>query len=662
MFGAVALAATGLGVADAVSPFIRPRLAAAHAPNLARASRLPLGRTTVITANDGSVIGTFRPERLHVPLPPDRLPKVVTIAVTAAEDASFFHHPGVNLAGLARSLRTDVGSGSVQQGGSSITQQLVKNLVTGHQQTIKRKVIEARIALALEHRYSKREILAAYLNTTYFGEGASGIGAAALTYFGKEANDLTLSEAAMLAAIIPAPSRYNPRVDPATAERRRRLVLGRVQELHLASHAAVRAALAEAPSLRPPESTTSRYPYFVDYVRRYLLDDVGLSPEQVFAGGLRIETTLEPRVQDAAVAAIRRHLPKATDPQAAMAVVRPISGDVVALVGGRDWNRSHVNMALGDKGGGVGRQPGSSFKPFVLATALQQGASLHMPVAAPESYTPAGAKKPVHNYSHKGYGTVTLARAVAQSINTSFVMLAERVGPNRVAATARSLGIDLPRWTGASIAIGAYETSPLAMAGGFAAFANDGRFIPPSPVRRVIAPDGSVLVDYRADPRQAISPATARLVTSALQGVIAGGTGTAAQLSGGRPAAGKTGTTDDYSNAWFVGYTPQLAAATWVGFGEGNIPMRGIEGVAQMTGGTIPAIIWREVMNAALRDRPVVPFRPAPDRAASASAAAGAPSPTPIAPVTDPPAPSPPPTAAPAPAPAPAKGRHKHGR
>ncbi len=581
-------------------------------PPLAQAAAHPASAPSTVVAADGSPIGQFVPSERFAPLAPDQIPPLVTQVVTASEDPTFFEHHGFTPAAMIRAALTNASAGHAVEGGSTITQQLAKNLYTDGARTLGRKVRELAIAVHLEDRYSKKELLAAYLNSTYFGEGAVGIRAAANVYFATPVEQLGVGEVALLVGLIPAPSDRDPRVHPAEAEAARQEVLDRVQDSRQIEQSAIDAARAAAPALAPPVMTTSTDPYFMEYVRQWLLGPGHLTPDQVMSGGLRIETTLDRGVQDAAAAAIAAHLPDPQGPTAATVVLDHHNGHVIALIGGRDWSASKVDLARGVEGGGAGRQPGSSFKPFVLAAALVAGFRPDDPVPAPASMAVDGADHPVENYAGAAYGTLNVTEATVHSVNTSYTWLTEQVGPQAVRDMATSLGIGHlpPTGVGPSIGLGAYETSPLDMVAAYSAIAEDGHRVDPTPVARVIGPDGKVIIDRTAPPPGpgVLDPAFCRTVTDILTQVVQRGTGTAARLD--RPVAGKTGTTDDYTNAWFVGYTPELAASVWVGYANANTPMHDVSGVADVTGGSIPAAIWHDVMAAATASIPVAAFPP----------------------------------------------------
>lgn len=566
-----------------------------------------LGST--VYAADGTTIGEFQESATRLPIPASDIPDTLRRAVVAAEDKEFFSHSGVDFRALARAFVADLRAGGVRQGGSTITQQLVKNLYTGSDRTLVRKIRETLLTAQVERVLDKNEILARYLNTIYLGDSAFGVEAASESYFRKPAKQLNLSEAALLAGLIPAPSRFSPRLHPQEAEQRRNLVLDRLRRTRLATSAEVAEARADVPTIYPPMHTVGLHPYFLDYVRVYLLDVKGYSPDLVYRGGWKIETSLDMGLQDQAERLIARTLDRPDDPDAALVALEPQSGLVRALVGGKDWTQSQVNLALGRLGGGSGRQAGSSFKPFVLAQALRAGVPPSKRYWAPGTIQPKGFTQPVENYGGSSYGSADVRTATWKSINTVYVQLILDAGIRETAELALRMGITGmdPAKAKGGIALGTQEVSPLDMASAFGVFATGGMRAVPSPILRITDRDGRVIEDNTsARSTRVLEKPIADNVTAILEGVLTKGTGTRARLS--RPAAGKTGTSEQNENAWFVGYTPTLSTAVWMGYRRGNLPMRNVHGVAVVDGGTIPAQLWRQFMTDALDGVPVTDF------------------------------------------------------
>jgi len=386
-------------------------------------------------------------------------------------------------------------------------------------------------------------------------------------------------------------------------------VLDKLAGYRLAGPEEVARARAERPTIHPAPKPESRFPYFMDYVRLYLLNVKGYSPELVYKGGLRIETTLDPRLQANAEAAVAR-LDQPKDPEATLVSLEPQTGFVRALVGGRNWEASQVNLALGRLGGGSGRQAGSAFKPFVLARAFEAGVPPEKRYRAPASIRPRGFDKPVSNYGGASYGSADLRTATWKSINTVFVQLIVDVGIKETAALAKRMGIsgirlDQPLY--GVMAIGTQETSALEMASAYGTFANRGLRVAPTPVLSITDPKGKKVEDNREPQGQRVlDEVVADNVTNVLEGVIAKGTGTRANI--GRPAAGKTGTSENWENAWFVGYTPTLSTAVWMGHPQANIGMDDVHGIPHVVGGSLPAMMWHDFMIEAVKDVPPLPF------------------------------------------------------
>jgi penicillin-binding protein 1A len=532
-------------------------------------------------------------------------------AIVAVEDKRFYEHRGVDIHGILRAVLQDLRNKQVVEGGSTITQQFVKNTYVKSQRSIGRKLKEAALAWQLEQRWSKDKILTAYLNTIYFGNGAYGVQQAALTYFHHGANHLGLAEAALLAGIPSDPARYDPVTNPQAARQRRDLVLKRMLDQgDIAYNEYARAARAKLP--RPDDihlpGKQGPAPYFTNYVEQQLIDRYGSG--RVFGGGLKVRTTIDLNVQRFARQSITKWLTDPNGPSAALVAVNPRNGNVLAMIGGNSYRKSQFNLAVQGE-----RQPGSSFKPFVLATALKQGVSPDSEFESGPVQIPLGDKVwYVHNYENSDLGRISLATATEFSDNTVFAQLTQLVGPGPIARTARSLGITSPLKSYFAIGLGAEAVNPLEMARAFSAFANggariDGRAFGNRPrVITVVRSDNSRLVDDNAPLRRPVLTAnTAALVTSLLQSVVRGGTGVHAQLADGRPVAGKTGTTENYGDAWFVGYTPELVAAVWVGYPNATRPMLTEYHGKPVAGGTYPALIWKSFMERALpylRDPP----------------------------------------------------------
>ncbi|MEA2497740.1 MAG: penicillin-binding protein [Actinomycetota bacterium] len=576
--------------------------------DLSSEQQLPL-RTT-ITAADGTFLARlYRQNRALVPL--ETLPEVLKNAVLAAEDARFYEHPGYDLRSIARAAIIDISKGEVLQGGSTITQQFVKNTYIAHPggeapRTLERKAKELRLAIEVERRFSKDEILERYLNTVYLGQGAYGVKAAAETYFGHGAGTLSLTEAALLAGAIKAPSRYDPRDHPRLARQRRSYVLDRMVQLEMITEPEAERAKDSklGLTLQPPQLQT-RQPYFVEAVKREILNDRRFGQTDIeragalWKGGLRITTTLDRDMQAAAEGAVRAYLPSPDDPEAAIVAIEPDTGEVRAMVGGRDWDLSQVNLALGKAGGGSGRQPGSSFKPIAAAAAMEAGISLDARYdASPGSFhLDDGSTWTVANSEGTSSGFLPLNEALVRSVNGVFARLSLQLGPAAIAKQAELMGVRARLPVYPSIALGSSEVSVLDMATAYATLANYGTAIEPTTIKRIRSAAGAIYEPDQETTAAVIEPGNAFLLTNVLQDVIGRGTGTAARI--GRPAAGKTGTTDDHADAWFVGYTPDLVAAVWVGYPQGRIPMTSVHGT-RVWGGTYPALIWRAFMRTAL--------------------------------------------------------------
>ena len=558
-----------------------------------------------------------RPGEEHRPVRLGDVPLVLLNAVLAAEDHRFFEHGGLDLRGMLRAAWTNVRAGRVMQGGSTITQQLIKNRLLNPRRTYVRKLREAWLAMLLEWRYSKQQILESYLNEVYLGQrgglAVRGVGAAARAYFRKEVHQLTPAEAALVAGMVRAPNNYSPVINPERARARRDVVLARMRELGTLSAADWDAARSQPVRVPPAATTAQPAPYFADYVRLEIEQRFGDVGE---IAGVSIFSTLDLSLQRFAEAAVVRGLDRLEtrlprlrreEPgrrlQAALVVLDPATGEIRALVGGRDYQASQFN-----RGAFARRQPGSAFKPVVFLAALRaRGESPALTAASivedsPLTLTVGRDVWSPRNYNDRYEGRVSVRRALEQSLNAATVRVAETVGMPAVVETARALGFTGDLAPVPAAALGTYEATPLELARMYLPLVNGG-VRPPGPiaVRTVRDRDGTLDPVGGAQPTAAITPAEAYLVTSLLEGVMATGTGASARTLGVRGAvAGKTGTTNEGRDAWFVGYAPRLLAAVWVGYDGGDA--HGLSGAEA----ALP--IWADFMQQALEAYPQPAF------------------------------------------------------
>ena len=580
-----------------------------------------IAQRSVIYAAGGQVIATLAGEENRMIVPLDQVPEVAQNAVIAIEDARFYEHNGVDPGGLFRALFTNIEAGGIRQGGSTITQQLVKNIIVGTEKSLDRKIREAQYAVALEKEKSKREILELYLNEAYFGEGIYGIGTAAEFYYGKKVSKLTLAESAMLAGVISAPERYGPLADTKAALARRNVVLDRMASLSLVTKADADRAKAEPIKASRHELPKPVEPYFVEFIKDQILDNPkfgqtrGDRAAALFQGGLKIYTTLDLKLQKAASKAVSDVLTSPKDPAAALVSIEAATGQVVAMVGGSDFEKNKYNLAVQGK-----RQAGSSFKPFTMVAALEAGIPPGYTLDTPspiEITDPAGQVWPVNNYSHRGEGIMDLRRATELSVNSFFAQLINKVGPDKVVATAQKLGIRSDLKPYLSLALGTFEVSPYEMASAYSTLANGGVHCEPFAIDRIVDAGGKTVLRNDPECERVLDEKIAAQADAILQGVVTRGTG---RRNGqiGRPAAAKTGTTDDYKDAWYTGFTPNFATAVWIGFPKDRKrPLYNIHGYAQVYGGSLPAMIWSTFMRVAHDGVPVARF-PAPPAAPKA--------------------------------------------
>lgn len=615
----------------------RTALAVLHAVVLAAALLLaagcarfvdvtPVGRvdlpgaaeTSVVLDAEGNELAQLHAEQDRDPVTIDDVPAALRHAVVAVEDRRFYDHGGVDARAIARAVRENVREGRVTQGGSTITQQLAKNAVTGNDPTLERKLEEASVALQLEAQFSKGEILEQYLNTVYFGHGAYGVQTAAQRYFGVDVGDLDVPQAALLAALLRAPTTYDPHAAPERARSRRDLVLT-LMERHGHLDAGEAAAARDAPLevVPPPRAARHAHPYLVDHVLAELqhaprFDVLGADPvaraDRIFRGGLRIETTLDPAWQEAAERAVAAVLPEPDDPHAAVVAIEPRTGAIRALVGGRDFYDAGDPVARFNLATKARRQPGSTFKVPTLAAALEDGHRLTDVYDAPARMTlparPPADTEPwtVRNFEDTAFGELSLRRATAYSVNVVFAQLADEVGAPAIAEMAERLGVRRALPAVRSIALGSVEVTPLELATVQATLASGGVYRAPTAVERILDADGAVIWERPAEGQRVLDAEVAWQVSQALSDVVVFGTGARADLQ--RPVAGKTGTSQDAADAWFAGYTPDLAAAVWVGFPEGRVAMTPPRTREEVQGGRWPAEIFAAFGREALAEVP----------------------------------------------------------
>ncbi len=579
------------------------RAVASEIPQLDPAAQRGEVDGVIYAANGRSVLTVLRGDESRVLLKDiEDVSAIMRQAIVSVEDRRFYDHNGVDIRGIARALWQDIRSQKVVEGGSTITQQFVKNAYIRNQRTIGRKVREAALAWQLEQRWTKDRILLAYLNTIYFGNGAYGVQQAARTYFRKGAGDLTLTESALLAGLPADPSLYDPARHPRAATQRRLFVLqsmfdqGKITSRQLRT--ASRAPLPAAGEIRLP-GTQGPGQYFVNYVKDQLIAKYGAG--RVFGGGLKVTSTIDLALQETAHKAIESVLKTPGGPAAALVAIDPHTGAVRAMVGGSDFRKSQFNLATQAE-----RQPGSSFKPIVLATALRQGISPTTTFESkPVDIDAGGRIWKVTNYEGDYLGRVDLSKAMVASDNSVYAQLTKLVSPKAIVGTAHALGIGSKLDPYFSIGLGAVAVNPLDMTRAYATIANQGVRVDgsltgnrPRVIERVEFARTGRAADNRPVGKEALTTSEADLLTSILQRVVTSGTGTRAALRD-RPVAGKTGTTDQYGDAWFVGYTPQLAVAVWVGYPDELKPMLTEFSGGPVTGGTLPAMIWNAFMTAA---------------------------------------------------------------
>jgi penicillin-binding protein 1A len=575
---------------------------AADAPSLASCRPIGKGGNSALYAADGTKLGLVRSPLARRLVSIERVPKSLQLATVAIEDQRFYQHGGVDYEGILRAAVKDLEAGEPVEGGSTITQQLVRNLcIRKPERNLERKIVEAKLAVEYSERHSRKEILGSYLNIASYGtiEGSTavGVGAASKFFFSKPVWKLRLPEAALLAGLPQAPSEYNPLLNPAAAKARRNQVLRQMRKLGYISAARARQAISSGLRVDPSSSYFDhREPYFFDYVENKLIEKYGA--DVVRRGGLEVQTTIDPELQQVGLEAMRSTLPYSTDPSSALVSVDPRNGQIRAMVNSSYYDQSQFNLAAQGH-----RQPGSTFKTFVLTTAIKQGIdpySTYYTSKPLDLYLPKWGHWTVHTADEGYLGTVNLQQATVASDNTVFAQLDLDVGPEAVAATAHAMGITSPLDGIPAEGIGGLRigVSPLEMASAYGTLAAGGVRRKPIAITKVVFPDGKVDHPETANPRRKISKPVAYQVTRLLHDNIVEGTGTGA-YTGCAGQAGKTGTTDGYTDAWFAGYQPNLATVVWVGYPESNdVSMSSVHGTI-VFGGTFPADIWHALYSGA---------------------------------------------------------------
>ena len=575
-----------------------------------------LGQNSRILDQDDRLMGVIAAEQNRQVVSMSAMAEWIPVATVAIEDRRFYDHPGIDYEGIARAAVSNVEAGAIQQGGSTLTQQLVRNLFidVNNERSFNRKVKEACLALKLDEAWDKERILQEYLNTVYYGHRAYGVQAAAQTYFSKDAKDLTLAESALITGLPQAPSAFDPFEQPqAAVARRNDVLLAMRNERQISTERYEKAITAEI-NLKPGRFFTERRePLFFNFVREELVREYGTNV--VRNGGLTVKTTIDKRLQLEAEKAILRHLGRPGDPAAAIVSINPRNGDIVAMAQAQaGQQRGQFNYATQGQ-----RQAGSSFKTFVLVEAIRRGANPDSTVyiSAPFRWEPipGGEVWEPKTYDNSYVGAISLTRATLRSDNAVYARLTLDLGPDRVAKLAQNMGINRSELKPvASIGLGSNGVTVLEMASAYATLAAGGNYLRPRAITRVEFANGDIDKNASWRKRQVkrvIPDWVADETTQVLQANVLGGTGTNARLPNGWRAAGKTGTTDDHSDAWFTGYTPRLATAVWVGFPKSTERrMLGVHGI-NVTGGSFPASIWGTFMTEALRGVPVSAFPPA---------------------------------------------------
>lgn len=578
-------------------------------PDIEKLKNYKPNTITKIYSEEGEVIGEFFIEKREV-IPIHRIPKHLIYAFIAGEDARFFEHKGIDYLAIIRAFIKNIFSGEIVQGGSTITQQVVKSILLSSERSLVRKIKEAILAYRIEKYLTKEEILFLYLNQIYLGHGAYGVATASKEYFGKEVEDLSLAESALLAGLPQAPTKYSPYQHPEQAKKRQIYILVRMFEEGFITYSELIKALQTNLSFKSrPYPFLGKAPYFVEYVKKYLEEKYG--KEALYKDGLQVYTTINMKFQKKAQEALESGLREIEERQRYYNLdSKTLEGAIIcfeletayikAMVGGRDYKKSQFNRVIQAR-----RKTGSAFKPIIYASAIDKGYTPSTIILdSPITFEWSGKKWKPKNFEDKYYGPTTLRNALALSLNTVTVRITKDIGIEYIKEYAKKLGIKSPLCSDLSLALGSSSVSLFELTKGYAVFANQGKIFNPIFIKRIIDRDGNILEEnpeiFR-EKQEVISPQTAYMMTYLLEGVVQNGTGWRAKVLG-RPVAGKTGTTDNFLDAWFIGYTPEYITGVWIGFDE-EISIGEGE-----TGAKAALPIWVNFMQEILKDKPVKDF------------------------------------------------------
>jgi len=574
-------------------------------PNVDIISSYVPSETTKIYSDKKIVLAELHQEENRILMPLEEISPFIKEAVIATEDTDFYRHHGINFKGIARAMFKNVMAMSFVEGASTLTQQLARNLFLHQQKKLSRKVAEAILAIEIERHYTKADILEMYLNQVYWGHNAYGIESSAQLYFGKHAKELNLAESAMLIGLLKGPELFSPFRNYSLSKQRQKTVLNRMAKINFISQAQADAAYVQDLKLAARRDFRYRAPYFTSYIVSQL--NARFGEDAVLTSGMRVYTTLDYDLQMHAEQIVRDYVDKGKKmhygekglplnfEQAAILSIEPATGYIKVMQGGTDFRQNEFNRCVQAK-----RQPGSTFKPFVYLAALEKGYSpTSIVLDAPVTFATAQGPYSPTNYTKSYLGEITLKKALEQSVNVVAIKLNRSVGPENVIRIARQFGITAPLYPFLSLPLGAHEVTMLEMVSAYGILANGGRRVDITGISKIEDRDGNVIYKHALNERRVADPELVAQLVDMMKGVVRDGTGKNAYLP--RPIAGKTGTTSDYKDAWFIGFVPQLVTGTWVG-NDNNTQMN------RMTGGWMPAMMWRDFMKEALKNVPVLDF------------------------------------------------------